>query len=420
MKRLSLALLLLVLCLGVVAQNVQNYQSYIKELTSKKYEGRGYYNEGDKKAAVYISKQYESIGAKPIGNSYFQDFTFNVNVFHGNMKLSVDDKDLIAGKEFVMREFSNGAKGEYKLYYIDQKNFNIEKIIEDFNKPEFQNTFIVIDFTFLRAHSKEINQLYKTKMKGIIKVWDTPLKFYKAYSSKVIDQTIVWVDSTFPKNAKKINIDVDNELLKDYKSSNVIAQIKGKSSTDSTIVFVAHYDHLGHLGKDIYYPGANDNASGTAMLLSLAEYYSKKENTPNYTIVFLSVAGEEVGLLGSTYYTEHPLLPLDKIKYLINLDMIADNSKDVYVEISPEGEKGLEKFNSINTKLNLFTKLDKGELAGNSDHFPFANKHVPAIFFIMETGDAFKIYHTLQDNYENLYLDNYQKMFTLLTEFVKE
>ncbi|MFA6200864.1 MAG: M28 family peptidase [Bacteroidales bacterium] len=420
MKRLSLALLLLFLCLGVVAQNIQNYQSYIKELTSKKYEGRGYYNEGDKKAAVYISKQYEIIGAKPIVDSYFQDFTFNVNVFHGNMKLSVDGKDLIAGKEFVMREFSNGAKGEYKLYYIDQKNFNIEKIIEDFNKPEFENTFIVIDFTFLRTHSKEINQLYKTKMKGIIKVWDTPLKFYKAYSSKVIDQTIVWVDNTFPKNAKKIKIDVDNEFLKDYKSSNVIAQIKGKSSTDSTIVFVAHYDHLGHLGKDIYYQGANDNASGTAMLLSLAEYYSKKENTPNYTIVFLSVAGEEVGLLGSTYYTEHPLLPLDKIKYLINLDMIADNSKDVYVEISPEGEKGLEKFNSINTKLNLFTKLDKGELAGNSDHFPFANKHVPAIFFIMETGDAFKIYHTLQDNYENLYLDNYQKMFTLLTEFLKE
>lgn len=420
MKRLSLALLLLFLCLSVLAQNVQNYKSYIKELTSKKYEGRGYYNEGDKKAALYIAKQYEKIGAKPIGDSYFQEFSFDVNVFHGNMKLLVDGKELIAGKEFVMREFSNGAKGEYKLYYIDQKNFNIEKIIEDLNKPEFENTFIVVDFTFLRTHSKEIHQLYKTKMRGIIKVWDTPLKFYKAYSSKVIDQTIVWVDSTFPKNTKKIKIDVDNELLKDYKSSNVIAQIKGKSSSDSTIVFVAHYDHLGHLGKDIYYPGANDNASGTAMLLSLAEYYSKKENTPNYTILFLSVVGEEVGLLGSIYYTEHPLLPLDKIKYLINLDMIADNSKDVYVEISSEGEKGLERFNSINKRLNLFTKLDKGELAGNSDHFPFANKHVPSIFFIMETGDAFNIHHTLQDNYENLYLDNYQKMFTLITEFVKE
>lgn len=419
MKRLFFVLLF-VLCFGAQAQNVQSYQSYIKELSSKKYEGRGYYKEGDKKAALYIAKQYERIGAKPIGDSYFQDFTFNVNVFHGNMKLSVDGKDLIAGKEFVMREFSKGAKGEYKLYYIDQKNFNIEKIIEDFNKPEFENTFIVIDFNFLRTHSKDINQLYKTKMKGIIKVWDTSLKFYKAYSSKVIDQTIVWVDSSFPKNAKTIKIDVDNELLKDYKSSNVIAQIKGKSSIDSTIVFVAHYDHLGHLGKDIYYPGANDNASGTAMLLSLAEYYSKKENAPNYNIVFLSVAGEEVGLLGSTHYTENPLLPLDKIKYLINLDMIADNSKDVYVEISPEGEKGLERFNSINSRLNLFTKLDKGELAANSDHYPFAQKHVPSIFFIMETGDAFKIYHTLQDSYENLYLDNYQKMFTLLTEFVKE
>lgn len=419
MKRIITALLL-ILCFSAQSQNIQTYQEYIKELCSPKYEGRGYYKEGDKKAAAYISKQYEKIGAKPVGDSYFQEFSFDVNVFHGNMKISVDGRELVAGKEFVMREFSNGAKGEFKLYYIDQNNFNIEKIIEDFNKPEFENTFIVVDFNFLRTHSKEINRLYKTKLRGVIKVWDVPLKFYKAYSSKVIDQTIVWVDSTFSKNAKKIKIDVDNKLLKDYKSSNVIAQIKGKSFTDSTIVFVAHYDHLGHLGKDIYYPRANDNASGTAMLLSLAEYYSKKENTPNYTIVFLTVAGEEVGLLGSTYYTEHPLLPLDKIKYLINLDMIADNSKDVYVEISEEGEKGLERFNLINTRLNLFTKLDKVELAGNSDHFPFAQKHVPSIFFIMETGDAFNIHHTLQDNYENLYLDNYQKMFTLITEFLKE
>ncbi|MDD2577559.1 MAG: hypothetical protein PHV76_08665, partial [Bacteroidales bacterium] len=152
MKRLFFVLLF-VLCFGAQAQNVQSYQSYIKELSSKRYEGRGYYKEGDKKAALYIAKQYKRIGAKPVRGSYFQEFSFDVNVFHGNMKLSVDGKDLIAGKEFVMREFSKGAKGEYKLYYIDQKNFNIEKIIENFNKPEFENTFIVIDFNFLRTHS---------------------------------------------------------------------------------------------------------------------------------------------------------------------------------------------------------------------------------------------------------------------------
>lgn len=419
MKRLAFVLLLF-FSFGANAQNIQNYKSYIKELSSKKYEGRGYYEQGDKKAALYIANQFKRIGAKPVADTYFQEFSFDVNVFHGNMKLSVDGKELIAGKEFVIREFSNEAKAEFNLYYIDEANFNIEKIIEDLNKPEYENTFIVVNFNFLISHSKEIKRLYKTKLRGIIKVWDSPLKFYKAYSSYVIDQTILWVDSSFPKDAKKINIDVENKLIKDYKSSNVIAQIKGKSDNDSTIVFVAHYDHLGHLGKDIYYPGANDNASGVAMLLSLAEYYSKKENTPNNNILFLAVGGEEVGLLGSTHYTKNPLLPLEKIKYLINMDMIADNSKDVYVEISLEGEKGLERFNSINNRLNLFTKLDRGELAANSDHFPFANKQVPSILFIMETGDAFKIYHTLQDNYQNIYTDNYQKMFTLITEFLKE
>jgi aminopeptidase YwaD len=112
------------------------------------------------------------------------------------------------------------------------------------------------------------------------------------------------------------------------------------------------------------------------------------------------------------------LIPLEKIKYVINCDMIADNSDDIYVEISESGAKGLEYFNIINAKHSYFTELELGELAGNSDHYPFAEKNIPAIFFMMK-GDAFEVYHTPLDDTDHIYLDNFPKLFKLISEFVE-
>ncbi len=90
----------------------------------------------------------------------------------------------------------------------------------------------------------------------------------------------------------------------------MIATIKGTAIPDSFLVFSAHYDHLGQMGKDIYFPGANDNASGTSMLLNLAKYYS--QNRPKYSVLFIAFGGEEAGLIGSEYYVKNPLVPLSK------------------------------------------------------------------------------------------------------------
>src|SRR5690606_14083057 len=78
--------------------------------------------------------------------------------------------------------------------------------------------------------------------------------------------------------------------------------------------------HIGGQGRDVYFPGANDNASGTTMLLELAEHYS--QNPPDYSIVFMAFAAEEAGLLGSFHYTQNPFFPLQRIRFLINLDLL--------------------------------------------------------------------------------------------------
>ncbi|MDD3860009.1 MAG: M28 family peptidase [Bacteroidales bacterium] len=417
MKKLFF-LVLIMSSIGIFAQDSDLCYNVISELSQKKYHGRGYYKDGDIKAADFIRKQYEKIGLEPLTDNYLQEFSFPVNTFHGKAIMSVDGLELQAGKDFVMREYSSGIKGEYSLYYVDTTNFDLEKLLTDLEKTENKNSLIVIDFMFFHHNAKELAQFYKSDRPGFIMIWDTPLKFYKAYSSFTVNCAEIWVSPDFPRNAKTVKLNIENKMIEEHNTANVIGYIEGKTQPDSLFLFTAHYDHLGVFGKKVYFPGANDNASGVAMLIALAEHYSKPENQPDCSMVFIATAGEETGLRGAYQYVENPLIPLEQIKYVINCDMIADNSKDIYVEISESGENGLDLFNEINDKNKFFTELHLGELAGNSDHFPFAEKNIPAIFFMME-GDAFKIYHTPQDNYNNIYLDNFPKLYKLISKFVE-
>src|SRR4030095_9120627 len=108
---------------------------------------------------------------------------------------------------------------------------------------------------------------------------------------------------------------------------NVLGMVPGTLYPDSFIVFTAHYDHLGRMGKKALFPGANDNASGSAMIIDLARYYAQPANRPKCSLLFIAFAGEEAGLIGSRYYTENPILPLEQIKFLINLDLMGNGEE---------------------------------------------------------------------------------------------
>lgn len=416
MKKVLLAIFILS-GIGALAQDSDLYKSVIIDLSQKMYYGRGYYKDGDAKAGEYIKSKFETLGALPVG-SYYQSFSFPVNVFNGKMKMSVDGNSLQPGKDFVMREFSSGVKGEYGLYYIDTTNFNFDTFKAEIEKPENKNSFIVVDFHFFHQHGKELGAYYKSERPGFIMIWNTPLKYYKAYSSFTVPVADIWVSPDFPRNAKSVKVNIENEFIESYEAKNIVAMIEGTHKPDSFFVFTAHYDHIGMEGNKTFAPGANDNASGVAMLLALAEHYAKPENRPGCSMLFIATAGEETGLRGAYHFVENPLIPLEKIKYVINCDMVADNSEDIYVEISESGSRGLESFNNINNKHSYFTELELGELAGNSDHFPFAEKNIPAIFFMMK-GDAFEVYHTPLDDTDHIYLDNFPKLYKLISEFVE-
>lgn len=416
MKRiLSIALLSVMVSITVSSQDLSGYKRIVRSLSSSKYQGRGYAKDGVIKAGEFIFKEFGKTGADAVIN---QPFKIDINTFPGKMRMSADGRKLNPGSDFVMREYSPGVHGEFGLYYIDTLHYDSDRIFSDLKKPEYRNAMVVCDFWFTYRHKEDFQKLQSRdgcENAGLIYVWDTPLKFYKAYGDHVVDKPVIWVSSDFPKNAKTVSLDVDNKFLQNYESNNVIARVNGRRH-DRCYVFCAHYDHLGNLGSSVCFPGANDNASGTAAIITLADYYARHQ--PEYDIWFIAFSGEDSGLNGSNWFVEHPLVPLDQIKYLFNLDMIGDNNPVQYCEVSSQGMDGFKKMQSINSKQNLFKELHLGQLAANSDHWPFAQKGVPCIMFENESGDVFQYYHTPQDDWDHAVFDTYPKIFKLVTEFI--
>ena len=416
MKKILL-LILAVCSLQLNAQDLAHYKKIVKELSSAKYQGRGYAEDGANKAGKWIAKEFTKAGADEVT---CQPFKLNINTFPGKMDVRVDGKKLTPGVDFTLREFNPGLKGEFKLYYVDTLNYNPDKMFADLASPEFEGAFVVCDFMFTYKHTKDFRKLASKKdcsNSGMLYTWETPLKFYKAYGETVKEKPILWVKPDFPKDAKTIKVDMENEFLKDYECFNVIAKVEG-TRHDSCYVFTAHYDHLGKLGKKTFYPGAHDNASGTAAIITFAAHYAK--NKPEFDMYFIAFSGEDANLRGSDWYVEHPVVPLNQIKYLFNLDMIADNNPKQYCEFSDEAMEGFALFEKINTEKGYFKALDRHDLDENSDHWPFAKKNVPVVFFMNEHGDAYKYYHTIHDTYENHIFSNYEPTFKLIEDFINK
>ena len=207
-------------------------------------------------------------------------------------------------------------------------------------------------------------------------------------------------------------------------SHNVIAKITGSQRPDEYIIYTAHWDHLG-IGKpdekgDSIYNGALDNASGTAAVMELARAFKNLQSKPERSIIFLSVTAEEQGLLGSEYYTEHPIYPLDKTVANINIDVMNAYGKTKDIAISGAGQSELEDYlRKEAEKQGRYISPESHPEAGHyfrSDHFNFARAGVPALttnsgIDVVEKGKVYgqqrldeyneKYYHRPADEYDS-------------------
>ncbi|MBK8927306.1 MAG: M28 family peptidase [Crocinitomicaceae bacterium] len=151
-----------------------------------------------------------------------------------------------------------------------------------------------------------------------------------------------------------MKLKINNKYISKYESKNVIGYLPGKKK-NKLVVFTAHYDHLGRMGADTYFPGANDNASGCAMLLSLAKYY--KANPSNYSFVFCFFSGEEAGLLGSQFFVSHPYFKLEQIKFLLNIDIMGAADKGITVVNGAVHEEQYNRLVEINTSKQYILEI---------------------------------------------------------------
>ena len=417
MNRTLITILLVLASMMATGQDTAHYKRLIKALSSAKYQGRGYAKDGANKAGKFLQKEFMKAGVDVV---LVQPFKLDINTFCGQMEMWADGRKLHAGVDFSMREYSPGIHGTFPVYHVDTLNFDADRMFADLAKPENANCLVACEFWFTYRHKAAFSRLQKAgecTNAGLIYTWESPIKFFKAYGHYVIDKPILWVTPEAIDGVKNVRAEVDNKFLKDYECFNVIAKVEGQRH-DSCYVFTAHYDHIGNLGRKIFYAGANDNASGTAAIVTLAEHYAK--HRPPYDMYFIAFSGEDANLRGSTWYADHPVVPLRQIKYLFNIDMIGDNNPVQYCEVSDEGMRGFSLFEQINDREHYFRSLHRGELAANSDHYPFATRHVPCIFLENEKGDAFQYYHTIFDTYKTVRFDSYEPVFRLVRDFVEQ
>lgn len=360
------------------AQDSLYARQVIKKLASKEFYGRGYLNNGLDKAAKYISAELKRWKAQPLfGTGYYQWFDFNVNTFPGKIELSINGKKLKAGEDFIPGPESASLKGTFRM----EKKDSVTWVSRDAEIP----FAIVLEkkLTFSVAHETQpycaIELLSKPDMKD-------------------------------PVTAQ---VNIESKVLTKYISKNICAYFPGKVENDTVIIFTAHYDHLGGLGKAAYFPGANDNASGVSMVLNLVRYYSK--NPPKYKTVFVFFAGEEAGLLGSKYFVEQETVDPAKIKFLINLDLLGTGDEGITVVNATEFKPEFERLTKINEEKHYLPQIKPRGKARNSDHYWFSEKGVHC-FFIYTLG-GIKAYHDVFDRPETLPLTKYTRVFRLLTDF---
>jgi Zn-dependent M28 family amino/carboxypeptidase len=203
------------------------------------------------------------------------------------------------------------------------------------------------------------------------------------------------------------------------KTWNVVGLLEGNDEQlkNEFIVLGAHYDHLGKVGE-IIYNGADDNASGTAALLEISQKLAANREDLKRSIIFIAFGAEEQGLLGSHYFTEHPLVPLEKIKLMVNMDMLGRLNKEQHVYVGgagtfPEGEELMKNLGEHNE----ITPIVHAGSIGGSDHVSFYKKNISVLG--IHTG-GHEQYHTPSDKVGLIEFSGEQKVANYIFDVIME
>lgn len=411
----------------------------IEVLASPAMHGRGYVRQGEHRAAAYLRGRLQKLGLQPLAPDYTQPFMLDVNTFPGKMSLTITKGGgssyyLRPGLDFIAAPASGGVAKPLTtlLVHPDTLIFtdtaaqqHWQQLLRLTVKTRHQLPALALtpgEEQRLAQLPASLRQLLDSAAVRIILVPKltaslAPVQL-PAVRLEALSALPVWSAlGPFTGNAQGVaTLQLDAQLLRAYPTQNLAAVVRGSAQPDSFLVVSAHYDHLGMMGSKTYFPGANDNASGVALLLELAAHYARPENRPAYSVAFLLFGAEEAGLVGSGYFVRHPLVPLSRIRFLLNLDLLGTGEEGATVVNGRVYEAAFRQLTALNEAHRYLPRLTARGPAANSDHFPFSEAGVPAFFMYTRGGSL--AYHEVNDRPAALSLAGFAGAYGLARDFL--
>lgn len=433
-------------------------RKHLEVIASDEYEGRETGEKGQKMTMDYLIEEFKSYGISDYNQlNYRQEFPL-IQQKNSNIKLKIENEQLELFKDFVLRsDFVKNQTIQDKIQFFDG-GLDFELIEGSY--------FIWKEDSATNAsksYSRQLNQLKETKANCVFyyseKLEENIAKYehyYKRSTTKLEDDlnekgqfTISLTDAGLEKalnaaSIKRKKLDkVGSDALKGMSLSfelvidkptqkltgeNVLAFIEGSEKQDEVVVITAHYDHLG-IEDSVVFNGADDDGSGTVSLLEIAQSFKMAEKDgfkPKRSILIMPVSGEEKGLLGSKYYTNHPIFPLSNTVANLNIDMIGrydenhiEDSNYVYLigsdKLSAQLHEVSEKINSAYSNFNLDYRYnddaDPNRFYYRSDHYNFAKNGIPVIFYFSGVHED---YHKSTDTVEKIDFDKTARIARLV------
>jgi hypothetical protein len=458
-------ILLLLLSYSTVqgfAQTVAKPDAYAKTITaadakkhlyiiaSPEMGGRETGTEGQRKAAAYLEEQFRQLGLQPgSGAGYQQAY----NLYQDSLlSASVE----VAGKAFELdKDFAPDRGNTQATLKLNEVVVIGTNAVDSVKAADLTGRVVMIagagNMNLYNALTKKgiaaalivspsfpLSRPTQRKGRQGIHAFRSTVSPQVYLVSENIARAIAGTAYDAAKGTATTMQTAKTELLLETKkatqtlpASNVVAILPGSDLKDEYVVISAHYDHVGYQGG-VLHPGADDDGSGTVGVLEIAEAFAKaaKEGKgPRRSIVFLANSGEEKGLLGSEYYSDHPLFPLEKTTVNLNIDMIGrsdpdrtkgDSTNYVYVvgddkissELKPISEGQNKKYLKMELDYKYNDPKDPERIYYRSDHYNFARYGVPIIFYY--DGMLRPDYHKPTDTPDKINYDLLRKRAQLI------
>lgn len=408
---------------------------HTRVLTGKDMAGRKAGTPFADRAAAYIADKFKAAGLKPLGENgtYFQTFNLPfIDLAEVPVLASVNGDGSIK-QAFVQRVdfresaqwLSSDGKAEGAVIFLGRGSDRDLALAGDLKGK----IALVFQPPNQRVSDWAAN-LWKNGVAGLLVITNSPdtIAFKSSYIAgsgrpnethplMVVTRTVAEIlvgggsatlrDLEDRANREGVASDTPSRVrmlltveMRDAPTKNVVGALVGSDPTlaSEVVIVGGHYDHVGaDPGPDgVAFDGANDNASGSAVVVALAEYFAQRNIKPKRTIVFATWSAEESGLIGSQYYVDHPLLPLSQTKGYLNLDVVGAGTGD--------GLNILEDSSALSETAkgaarDLGIKFGRENIGGGSDHESFLKRGIPSVFFIWQRYGEI---HTPSDTFDKI------------------